>query len=90
MSTATAPDMNESQSMTGEREMEKGRVKWFDSQKGYGFVFLDGNTESIFVHQKSIKVDGYRTLEKDAEVEFEIESTRKGLQAINVTPKTAK
>jgi CspA family cold shock protein len=81
---------NKSQGKTGGGDVEKGLVKWFDAQKGYGFVFLEGNTESIFVHQKSIKVDGYRTLEKDAEVEFEIESTPKGLQAINVVPKTAK
>lgn len=65
--------------------MEKGKVKWFNSAKGYGFISRDGGTD-VFVHFKSIKGDGYKTLNEGDAVEFEVEDSSKGPQAINVTP----
>ena len=63
--------------------MSKGIIKWFNNEKGYGFI--NGNTnEDIFVHYTSIKVDGYRTLSEGQEVEYKLVKTDKGLQASNV------
>ena len=60
-----------------------GRVKWFNNEKGYGFI--DHQTgEDIFVHYSAIKQDGYKTLTEGQLVEFELIETPKGLQAINV------
>ena len=65
--------------------MSKGLIKWFNNEKGYGFI--NGNTnEDIFVHYTSIKIDGYRTLQEGQEVSYELIKTDKGLQATNVTP----
>jgi cold shock protein len=68
---------------------EKGTVKWFNAAKGFGFICFPGNRDGIFCHFSNINLEGYKTLEQDEEVEFEIaESTRSGqLQAVNVTPK---
>ena len=61
----------------------QGRVKWFNNEKGYGFVdYPEG--EDIFVHYSAIKQDGYKTLSEGQVVEFELIETAKGLQAINV------
>ena len=63
--------------------MSRGRVKWFNNDKGYGFIdYLDG--EDIFVHYSAIKQKGYKTLSEGQAVEFELVRTPKGLQAINV------
>lgn len=60
-----------------------GRVKWFNNEKGYGFI--DHQTgEDIFVHYSAIKQDGYKTLYEGQLVEFDLIETPKGLQAINV------
>jgi len=60
-----------------------GRVKWFNNEKGYGFI--DHKTgEDIFVHYSAIKQDGYKTLSEGQLVEFDLIETPKGLQAINV------
>lgn len=60
-----------------------GRVKWFNNEKGYGFI--DHQTdEDIFVHYSAIKQDGYKTLSEGQLVEFDLIETPKGLQAINV------
>ncbi len=60
-----------------------GRVKWFNNEKGYGFI--DHQTgEDIFVHYSAIKQDGYKTLTEGQLVEFDLIETPKGLQAINV------
>jgi cold shock protein len=65
---------------------ETGRVKWFNPAKGFGFLCTTGNCEGIFCHFSNINVQGYKTLEQDEEVEFEVAESPKGLQAINVTP----
>ncbi len=64
--------------------METGTVKWFNSQKGYGFITRDGG-DDVFVHYKAIQGDGYKSLEEGDKVKFEVSEGAKGLQAINVT-----
>lgn len=62
----------------------KGNVKWFNNDKGYGFIeYVDG--EDIFVHYSAIKHNGYKTLAEGQLVEFDLVQTEKGLQAVNVT-----
>lgn len=62
----------------------KGKVKWFNSEKGYGFIEREGG-EDIFVHFSAIKMDGYKALEEGQMVEFEIIRGDRGPQAANVT-----
>ena len=64
--------------------MQKGTVKWFSNQKGYGFI-CDEEGNDIFVHYTGLNMEGYKTLEEGAEVEYEVTSGEKGPQAINVT-----
>lgn len=65
--------------------MSKGIIKWFNNEKGYGFI--NGNPdEDIFVHYTAIKVNGFRTLSEGEEVEYKLIQTDKGLQAIDVIP----
>ena len=61
-----------------------GKVKWFDSKKGYGFILSEEGKE-VFVHYTGIIADGFRALTEGQNVEFEIGSNEKGQQAINVT-----
>lgn len=61
----------------------RGKVKWFNNDKGYGFVDYKEN-EDIFVHYSAIKQDGFKTLSEGQLVEFELIETDKGLQAVNV------
>lgn len=63
--------------------MARGRVKWFNEQKGFGFISQDGG-EDLFVHFSAIKQDGFKVLHEGDEVEFEISRGKKGLQAIDV------
>lgn len=63
--------------------MAKGKVKWFNNQKGYGFITPESGND-VFVHHSSIQGDGYKTLKEGEEVEFEIEKGPKGEQAKNV------
>ncbi len=65
----------------------QGRVKWFNNDKGYGFIDYP-NGEDIFVHYSAIKQDGYKSLSEGQIVEFELIETAKGLQAINVSTET--
>lgn len=62
----------------------KGKVKWFNGSKGFGFIERDEG-DDVFVHYRAISGDGYRTLEDGQDVEFEIVETPKGLQAENVS-----
>jgi CspA family cold shock protein len=66
-------------------ERETGIVKWFNSAKGYGFISRDQGGD-VFVHYSAIESAGFRTLEKDQRVEFNVEQGPKGLQATHVTP----
>lgn len=68
--------------------MKKGTVKWFNAEKGYGFLSNDEGGEDVFVHFSAIQTDGYRTLEEGQKIEFEEEmDERKGkLRAVNVKP----
>lgn len=63
--------------------MNKGTVKWFNNQKGYGFI-SDENGKDIFVHYSGLDMDGYKTLNEGQAVEFEIADGAKGPQATNV------
>lgn len=63
--------------------MERGKVKWFSNEKGYGFIERDGG-EDVFVHYSSIEQDGFKTLDEGQEVEFEIVQGARGPQAANV------
>jgi CspA family cold shock protein len=58
----------------------QGTVKWFNNEKGYGFIAVDGG-EDVFVHYSAIEGDGYRSLEEDQRVEFQIAQGAKGPQA---------
>ncbi|PYT08075.1 MAG: cold-shock protein [Acidobacteria bacterium] len=62
----------------------KGRVKWFNNAKGYGFIAREDGSD-IFVHYSAIEGDGYKSLEQGQEVEFEIADTPKGPQAERVS-----
>lgn len=64
--------------------MSKGKVKWFNAAKGYGFLTLDGQEKDIFVHHTAIKADGFRTLNEGEEVNFELVQGPKGYKAENV------
>ena len=63
--------------------MSRGRIKWFNDAKGYGFIEQSGG-EDVFVHFSSINMEGFKTLTEGQEVEFELRQTEKGLQAANV------
>ncbi|HUZ45446.1 MAG TPA: cold-shock protein [Terriglobia bacterium] len=62
---------------------EQGTVKWFNASKGYGFIQRQGG-EDVFVHFSAIQGDGYRSLQEGSQVEFEVVTGPKGLQAANV------
>lgn len=65
--------------------MAQGTVKWFNPEKGYGFISQEGG-EDLFVHWSEIQMDGYKTLDEGAPVEFEVTQSDNGkLQASNVT-----
>ena len=64
---------------------EQGTVKWFNPEKGYGFIERKSGGD-VFVHQSAILTEGYRTLEQGQSVEFEVVKGEKGLQAANVRP----
>ena len=65
--------------------MSKGIIKWFNNEKGYGFINSTVD-EDIFVHYAAIKIDGYKTLSEGQNVEFNLIKTDKGLQAIDARP----
>ncbi|HET9900072.1 MAG TPA: cold-shock protein [Actinomycetes bacterium] len=64
--------------------MAQGTVKWFNAEKGYGFIAVDGGQQDVFVHFSAIQGSGYRSLEEGQRVEFEITQGQKGPQADQV------
>ena len=60
--------------------MAQGTVKWFNAEKGYGFIAVDGG-QDVFVHYSAIQADGYRILEEGQRVEFDVTQGQKGPQA---------
>jgi CspA family cold shock protein len=67
-----------------EQTVAQGKVKWFNSQKGYGFITTDEG-EDVFVHYSAIAGSGFRTLDEGQRVAFEVTQGPKGLQAANVS-----
>lgn len=67
---------------------EKGKVKWFNNNKGFGFIEQE-NGQDVFVHYSAILGDGYKTLAEGQTVEFDVSEGAKGLQATNVTKSQA-
>ena len=65
--------------------MNKGTVKWFNAQKGYGFISNESTGEDVFVHFSGIAGEGYKSLEEGQNVTFDITEGNRGLQAVNVT-----
>lgn len=63
--------------------MQRGRVKWFNAEKGFGFIERE-NGNDVFVHFSAIAMEGFKTLEEGSEVEFEVVEGAKGPQAANV------
>ena len=68
------------------RVMATGTVKWFNSDKGFGFITPDGASEDVFAHYSEIAGSGHRNLQEDQKVEFDIEQGQKGPQATNIRP----
>ncbi len=64
--------------------MAQGTVKWFNADKGFGFINVDGSTNDVFVHYSAIETSGFRTLEENQRVEFDITQGPKGQQAERV------
>ena len=66
--------------------MATGTVKWFNADKGFGFIAPDDGSEDVFAHFSAIQTNGYRSLDENQKVEFDVEQGQKGLQAANIRP----
>ena len=66
--------------------MSAGKVKWFNSSKGYGFIVPDDGSQELFVHHSEVKMSGYASLDEGQKVEFEVGQGKKGPCATNVIP----
>jgi CspA family cold shock protein len=65
--------------------MARGRVKWFNAQKGYGFIEVEGSVD-VFVHYSVIQMPGFKTLEEGQQVQFDLQDGERGPHANNVLP----
>jgi CspA family cold shock protein len=72
--------------LEGELKVATGTVKWFKSDKGYGFITPDDGSADVFVHFSAIESSGYRSLEENQKVEFSVTQGPKGPQAEQVRP----
>jgi CspA family cold shock protein len=68
----------------GKQIMAQGTVKWFNAEKGFGFIAQDGGGEDVFVHFSAIQSSGYKSLDENQKVEFDLAQGPKGPQAENV------
>jgi CspA family cold shock protein len=66
--------------------MTNGTVKWFNAEKGFGFIEQDGGGADVFAHFSNIAADGYRELQEGQRVSFEVTQGQKGPQAVNIVP----
>ncbi len=66
--------------------MAQGTVKWFNAEKGFGFIAQEDGSDDVFVHFSAIKMQGYKSLEENQKVEFDVVQGPKGPQADNVMP----
>ena len=69
--------------------MATGKIKWFNDQKGFGFIADDAGGEDVFVHFSVVQMDGFKSLKEGQEVEYDAEASNKGLKATRVVPKSA-
>lgn len=66
--------------------MPRGKVKWFNNAKGYGFIIEDGCSDDLFAHFSSVQMDGYKTLKAGQAVTFDKKPSDKGIHAVNIVP----
>ncbi len=69
-------------------DRRKGRVKWFNPKKGYGFITPDDGSKDLFVHYSDIEGEGFKSLEEGDAISYEVEQSDKGLRAIKVRRET--
>ena len=69
-----------------ENIVDKGKVKWFNERKGFGFIVPDDGSEDLFIHHSNIAVEGFRSLHDGQAVEYEVAQGKKGPEAVNVRP----
>ena len=72
-----------------ENIVDKGKVKWFNERKGFGFIIPESGGEDLFIHHSNIAAEGFRSLHDGQEVEFEVAQGKKGPEAVNVQPCSA-
>ena len=67
--------------------MATGKIKWFNDQKGFGFIADDSGGEDVFVHFSAVEMDGFKSLKEGQSVEYDAETSGKGLKATRVVPR---